>query len=100
MAKITRRPAESETFRVERIDPVAAYVDVNGRRIDGEMFFDGPTTGPAGVRGIAGVAAGQIAVLPLLPLAVYAADVERDELAYEAEVERKQQARLKAHPPK
>ena len=48
-------PVISETFRIDRIDTTAAYVEIDGReRIAGEPFFDGPPTGPAGVGAIAG----------------------------------------------
>ena len=70
--------AGSETFRVDRIDPVASFVEIDGReRIVGEPLFDGPPTTRDGVRGIAGAAEGQIAVLPLPPSVVYGPEFER-----------------------
>ncbi len=69
----------SETFSLERIDPVAAFVEIDGERIDGEALFDGPATGSEGIRGAATDAngAGPIAVLPLSPAAVYGEDYRR-----------------------
>lgn len=66
-------PVASESFQIERIDPVAAYVEFDGVRINGEALFDGPGTGPEGVRASASDAtgAGPIAVMPLPPSAVY-----------------------------
>ena len=68
----------SETFRTDRIDTTAAYVEIDGReRIAGEPFFDSPPTGSDGVRAIAGDADGLIAVLPLAPSVVYGPDFSR-----------------------
>ena len=67
----------SETFRLERVDPKAAWVEVDGERIAGEILFDGLTTGPDGLRAKAGDGAGGIAVLPLPPSVVYGADFAR-----------------------
>jgi hypothetical protein len=40
-----------EPFDVSRVDPVAAFAEIEGRRIDGLPMFDGPFTGAAGVTG-------------------------------------------------
>lgn len=62
-----------ETFAFERRDTLAAFVEVDGARIDGEAFFDGPDTPPGGIRGRATDSAGlgPIAVQALSPSAVY-----------------------------
>jgi hypothetical protein len=46
-------PAREE-FSLSRVDPVAASLVVNGRRIEGLPLFDGTFTGPAGIEGILG----------------------------------------------
>ncbi len=58
----------SETFSLDRIDPVAAYVEVDGLRVEGVPVFDAPATGPEGVVGILGT---EIAVAELTPQTVY-----------------------------
>jgi hypothetical protein len=40
-----------EPFELSRIDPVAAFAEIDGRRIDGLPMFDGPFTGAGGVTG-------------------------------------------------
>ena len=40
-----------EPFELSRVDPVAAFAEIDGRRIDGLPMFDGPFTGAAGVTG-------------------------------------------------
>ena len=69
-------PVTSEAFSFDRIDTVAAYLEIEGERIDGEAFLDGPATTEAGVRGLAddGKGGAPIAVLRLSPSAVYGAD--------------------------
>src|SRR5690348_2319627 len=44
----------SESFSLDRIDAVAAYVEVDGHRIEGVPVFDAPVTGPEGVAGTLG----------------------------------------------
>lgn len=70
-------PVTSEKFRLERVDPVAAYVEIEGERIAGEPLFDGPATADEGVRAVAGEGAGEIAILPLPPSVVYGPDFAR-----------------------
>jgi hypothetical protein len=72
-------PVSSETFSFNRIDTVAAYLEIDGMRIEGEAFLDAPPTQLAGVTGKAGDGKGgdPIAVLGLSPSAVYAADFAR-----------------------
>ena len=45
-----------ESFAHNRIDPLSAYVEIAGRRIEGLPVFDGAFTGAAGVRGRLGSA--------------------------------------------
>jgi len=61
----------SEIFSLDRIDPVAAYVEVDGHRIEGIPVFDAPATGPEGVAGVLGA---EIAVAQLAPQAVYSGE--------------------------
>lgn len=65
-----------EEFALERLDPVACHLDIEGRRIDGVPVFDAPPSGPAGVVGrlcpIGGT--GEIAVAELTPRAVYSGE--------------------------
>jgi hypothetical protein len=61
----------SETFSLDRIDPVAAYVEVDGHRIEGVPVFDAPATGPEGAAGVLGA---EIAVAELTPQAVYSGE--------------------------
>ena len=70
------RPVAIETFPLHRIDPVAAHIEIDGRRIDGEAFLDAPDTPRGGVYGTATDEAGDgpIALMALSPSAVYGAD--------------------------
>lgn len=72
-------PVSDETFRLDRVDTKAAYVEIDGERIEGEALFDGPATAQEGVRAPASDAAGegQIAVMHLPPSAVYGPDFAR-----------------------
>ncbi|MSU25457.1 MAG: hypothetical protein EXS32_16750 [Opitutus sp.] len=72
-------PVTSESFQLERIDPVAAYVEIDGERINGEALFDGPSTTAEGLRGLAtdATGAGPIAVRSLPPSAVYGEEYRR-----------------------
>lgn len=67
---------KSEVFDFERIDTLEAYLEFEGERIVGEVFRDGPSTPDGGVKGRAGepTAGTPIAVLPLMPTAVYGAE--------------------------
>lgn len=44
------RPS-SETFSLSRVDPVATYAVIGGRRLEGLPLFDGSFTDAAGIRG-------------------------------------------------
>jgi hypothetical protein len=46
---------ERESFSIERIDPVAAFVRSGGRKVDGLPLFDGGGTSAEGVRGRIGL---------------------------------------------
>lgn len=52
-AEAERRGARAslEPFALPRFDPVAAHVEIGGRRIEGLPLFDGGTTGAGGVGG-------------------------------------------------
>jgi len=69
----------SESFALERRDPTAAYVEIDGVRIEGVALFDGPDTPLAGVRGAASDGTGEnpVAVMPLSPSVVYGEDYRR-----------------------
>ncbi len=56
-----------ETFDLNRVDPVACWVEAGGQRIEGVPVFDSPPTGPDGVNS-------PIAVVQLSPWAVYTPD--------------------------
>ncbi len=64
----------SEEFSLNRIDPVSAYVEVDGHRIEGVPVFDAPPTTREGVGGILGA---DIAVAELAPQAVYSGEFRK-----------------------
>jgi hypothetical protein len=63
----------SETFALERIDPIAAWVELQGARIGGVPVFDAPSTDAAGISGTFGPVGSDadIGVAALSPQAVY-----------------------------
>ena len=63
----------TEDFPFHRLEPTAAYLELDGRRIEGVPVFDAPTTGPAGVTGHIGSAGSDAAIglAELAPQAVY-----------------------------
>lgn len=63
-----------EEFTFGRLDPVAAYLEVAGRRIDAVPVFDAP---PTDATGIAGALGSEIAVTELPPRAVYSGAFQR-----------------------
>jgi hypothetical protein len=65
-----------EDFMLDRIDPVAAFLQIDGRRIEGVPVFDAPATGAAGIVGALGAAgsAAAIGVAELSPQAVYSGE--------------------------
>ena len=69
---------EIEEFSLDRLDPIEAYLEFDGRRVRGVPVFDAPATGPDGISGILGRVGEQtpIAVAELSPLSVYTPDYE------------------------
>jgi len=65
-----------EEFALERLDPMAAHLEVDGTRIDGVPVFDAPSTVKDGITGALGPAgsAAAIGVAELSPLAVYSGE--------------------------
>lgn len=65
-----------EEFALDRIDPIAAYLEVAGTRFDGVPMFDAPATGADGIAGRLGAVGGDatIAVAELSPHAVYSGE--------------------------
>ena len=68
-----------EEFALDRLDPIAAYLEVDGVRIAGVPVFDAPATGADGVSGALGPVGGEapIAVAELSPRIVYTPDYQR-----------------------
>jgi len=68
--------AITETFALDRLDPLAAFLDCDGQRIDAVAVFDAPATPDAGVTGRLGPAGSDaaIAVAELAPQAVYSGE--------------------------
>lgn len=66
----------SEAFTLDRVDPVAAYLELAGVRIDGVPVFDAPSTAAEGITGVLGNAGGDaaIGVAELSPQAVYSGE--------------------------
>lgn len=54
LARATRAAATLESFELSRVVPVAAFVEIDGTRIDGLPMFDGAFTGAEGVSGAIG----------------------------------------------
>jgi hypothetical protein len=70
---------EVETFALDRLDPIDAYVEFDGTRIPGIPVFDAPATGADGVVGTLGPIEAEpgIAVAELSPRSVYTPDYEK-----------------------
>jgi hypothetical protein len=68
-----------EDWKLDRIDPVSAFVELDGNRLTGEKLFDAPDTPRGGVSGAVGPDPGDgfIAAARYGPLAVYAPDFVR-----------------------
>jgi hypothetical protein len=68
----------SESFTLDRIDPVTTWLDVGGTRIEGVPVFDAPPSGPAGIEGTLGAAGSDadIGVVELSPHAVYTGEYQ------------------------
>jgi hypothetical protein len=69
---------EFETFALERLDPIDAYVEFGDTRIPGVPVFDAPATEVDGIAGILGPIGAQtsIAVAELSPRGIYTPDYE------------------------
>ncbi|HML10280.1 MAG TPA: hypothetical protein VK432_05420 [Stellaceae bacterium] len=63
-----------EEFAFDRLDPVEAYLEIGGERIDGVPVFDAPGSG---AESIAGRLSAEIAVAELTPRAVYSGEFQR-----------------------
>jgi hypothetical protein len=63
-----------EEFALDRLDPIAAYLELGGERTAGVPVFDAPATGIDGIEGRLGH---DIAVVELSPRAVYSGEFER-----------------------
>jgi len=69
----------SEVFTLDRLDPVACYLELDGDRISGVPVFDAPATGADGVTGtltLSGQGDG-ILVAKLSPRSVYTGEYEK-----------------------
>src|SRR2546430_1865009 len=56
LARRAGAPASLEPFELSRVDPIAQFVEIDGRRIEGLVMFDGTFTTPDGVSGAIGAA--------------------------------------------
>ena len=74
-----RRRCEVEEFALDRLDPVAAFLEIDGARIAAVPVFDAPSTDCGGIGGRLGPVGGdaEIAVAELSPQAVYSGEYER-----------------------
>lgn len=63
--------AELEPFALDRLDPLEACLEIQGRRIDGVPVFDAPPTD-----GVTGTLGADIAVAELSPQAVYSGEYQ------------------------
>ncbi|MGE0258977.1 MAG: hypothetical protein AB7H71_13885 [Alphaproteobacteria bacterium] len=77
-AALGAEPAVEE-FAIERLDPIAAFLEIGGDRIPAIPAFDAPSTDHDGVGGRLGPVGGdaEIAVAELPPQAVYCGEYER-----------------------
>ena len=68
----------SESFALDRFDPVAVWLDLGGTRIEGVPVFDAPPSGPAGIEGSLGPVGSEadIGVVELSPHAVYTGEYQ------------------------
>jgi len=68
-----------ESFPLERIDPLAAYIECDGMRIEGEALCDGPDTAATGVVGPVTDPSGEglVGVMELSPSDVYGQEYQR-----------------------
>jgi len=68
-----------EEFALDRLDPVAAFLEIGNERIEAVPAFDAPSSDRAGVTGRLGLVGGDadLAVAELSPRAVYSGEFER-----------------------
>jgi hypothetical protein len=68
-----------EEFALDRLDPVTAFLEFGGKRIEAVPVFEAPATTAAGVSGRLGLPGGdaEILVAELSPRAVYSGEFER-----------------------
>jgi hypothetical protein len=68
-----------ETFPLDRLDPVAAFLECDGERIPAVPVFDAPATDGAGISGVLGPIGSDaaIGVAELSPRAVYTPEYEK-----------------------
>jgi len=68
-----------EAFALDRLDPVACYLELDGERISAVPAFDAPATGPDGVTGTLSLSDDEYAILvaKLAPQSVYTGEYER-----------------------
>lgn len=68
-----------EEFRIQRLDPGAAFLELDGERIAGIPAFDAPATAGGGIGGRLGPVESdaEIAVAELSPQSVYSGEYER-----------------------
>jgi hypothetical protein len=69
----------TEVFELDRLDPVACYLELDGEHIAAVPAFDAPATGASGVTGTLGLSgrAEAILVAQLTPRSVYTREYER-----------------------
>jgi hypothetical protein len=69
----------SEAFALDRLDPVACYLELDGERISAVPAFDAPATGAHGLTGTLSLSDHNEAILvaKLAPQAVYTGEYER-----------------------
>ena len=68
-----------EVFELERLDPVACYLELDGKRISGVPAFDAPPTNGGGMTGTLSLSGHDQAILvaQLSPRSVYTGEYER-----------------------
>jgi hypothetical protein len=68
-----------EEFALDRLDPIAAYLEIEGARIAGVPVFDAPATDAGGIAGRLGPmgSGAALGVVELSPHAVYAPDYQK-----------------------
>ncbi len=71
--------AETEVFELDRLEPVACYLELDGERISAVPAFDAPGTGAKGVTGTLSLGDHNeaIVVVQLTPRSVYTGEYER-----------------------